>query len=108
MIGVTFDTSAGDARTESGTSSTPLPMSKGMLTFARRWIRRALVRGRQAGRMGKVKASKVAGLKPKKKCCRKKTRCLECPVVVMRMRKVENDGLSKKELRKYLDRARAA
>ncbi|SED42936.1 hypothetical protein SAMN04490240_3896 [Rhodococcus pyridinivorans] len=36
--------------------------------------------------MGKVKASKVAGLKPKKKCCRKKTRCLKCPVVVMRMK----------------------
>ncbi|UYP20035.1 hypothetical protein OED52_05670 [Rhodococcus sp. Z13] len=58
--------------------------------------------------MGKVKPSKVASLKPKKKCCRKKTRCLKCPVVVMRMKKVENDGLSKKELRKYLEKARAA
>jgi len=58
--------------------------------------------------MAKVKASKVAGLKPKKKCCRKKTRCLKCPVVVMRMKRAEKDGLSKKELRRYLDKARAA
>ena len=42
--------------------------------------------------MGKVKASKVSQLKPKKKCCRKKTRCIKCPVVIMRMKKLENEG----------------
>lgn len=58
--------------------------------------------------MGKVKASKVSGLKPKKKCCRKKTRCLKCPVVVMRMKKLEAQGASKKELKQGLKKARAA
>ena len=57
---------------------------------------------------GKVKASKVSGLKPKKKCCRKKTRCLKCPVVIMRMKKLEGEDLSKKELEKRLKKARAA
>ncbi|MFZ2526927.1 MAG: hypothetical protein WAX14_04620 [Rhodococcus sp. (in: high G+C Gram-positive bacteria)] len=58
--------------------------------------------------MGKVKAGKVAGLTPKKKCCRKKTRCIKCPVVVMRMKKIEHEDLSKKELKKRLEKARAA
>ncbi len=40
----------------------------------------------------KFKASTVAGLKPKKKCCRKKTRCVKCPVVIMRMKKVQDNG----------------
>lgn len=57
---------------------------------------------------GKVKASKVSGLKPKKKCCRKKTRCLECPVVIMRMKRLEDEGATKKELKKGLKKARAA
>lgn len=57
---------------------------------------------------GKVKASKVSGLKPKEKCCRKKTRCLRCPVVIMRMKKLEDEGATKKELKKGLDKARAA
>ncbi|MEE2035119.1 hypothetical protein [Rhodococcus chondri] len=56
----------------------------------------------------KIDASRIADLKPKKKCCRKKTRCLKCPVVIMRMKKVENDGSSKKQLRKHLDKSRAA
>lgn len=58
--------------------------------------------------MGKVKASEVSSLVPKKKCCRKKTRCLKCPVVIMRMKKLENDGATKKELAKGLKKARAA
>ncbi|WP_305094363.1 hypothetical protein [Prescottella sp. R16] len=57
---------------------------------------------------GKVKASEVSGLKPKKKCCRKKTRCLKCPVVIMRMKKLEDQGATKKELKKGLKKARAA
>ena len=44
--------------------------------------------------MGKVKTGKVSGLKPKKKCCRSKTRCIKCPVVIMRMKKLEDEGAS--------------
>ncbi|MBF6210830.1 hypothetical protein IU433_09930 [Nocardia puris] len=58
--------------------------------------------------MGKVKASKVSKLKPKKKCCRKKTRCLKCPVVIMRMKKQEAAGVKGKDLKKALKQARAA
>lgn len=58
--------------------------------------------------MGKVKASRVSGLKPKKKCCRSKTRCVKCPVVIMRMKKLEDAGVSGKELKKGLKKARAA
>lgn len=57
--------------------------------------------------MGKVKAKNVSGLKPKKKCCRKKVRCIKCPVVIMRMKKLEASGASKKDLKKGLDLARA-
>ncbi|KJF21568.1 UNVERIFIED_ORG: hypothetical protein FNL38_10258 [Nocardia globerula] len=66
------------------------------------------VEGKTQCHMGKVKPSKVSQLKPKKKCCRKKTRCVKCPVVIMRMRKLENNGASKKELKVGLKMARAA
>ncbi|WP_196054873.1 hypothetical protein [Nocardia aurantiaca] len=58
--------------------------------------------------MGKVKAKDVSGLKPKKKCCRKKTRCVKCPVVIIRMKKAEAAGCHGKELKKCLKVARAA
>ncbi|AEF41816.1 MULTISPECIES: hypothetical protein [Hoyosella] len=58
--------------------------------------------------MGKVKASKVSSLKPKKKCCRSKTRCLRCPYVVAKMKKYEAAGVSGGELKKCLKKARAA
>lgn len=58
--------------------------------------------------MSKVKASKVARLEPKKKCCRSKKRCITCPVVIMRMKKLEKNGASKKELEAGLKKARAA
>ncbi|MBL1076071.1 hypothetical protein JK358_16860 [Nocardia sp. 2] len=58
--------------------------------------------------MGKVKAKHVSALKPKKKCCRKKTRCLKCPVVIMRMKKLEAQGVCGKDLKKGLKAARAA
>lgn len=58
--------------------------------------------------VGKVKAKKVSSLKPKKKCCRKKTRCLKCPVVIMRMKKAEAAGCCGKDLKKALKQARAA
>lgn len=58
--------------------------------------------------MGKVKAKKVSSLKPKKKCCRSKTRCVKCPVVIMRMKKLENEGVTGKDLKKGLKKARAS
>ncbi|MEU1207975.1 hypothetical protein ACFRAQ_03625 [Nocardia sp. NPDC056611] len=58
--------------------------------------------------MGKVKAKDVSRLKPKKKCCRKKTRCMKCPVVIMKMKKAEAAGCCGKELKKCLKAARAA
>ncbi len=58
--------------------------------------------------MGKVKAKNVSGLTPKKKCCRSKTRCMKCPVVVKRMQKAEHAGVSGKDLKKALKQARAA
>nr|WP_314143544.1 hypothetical protein [uncultured Rhodococcus sp.] len=57
--------------------------------------------------MGKIKAASVSGMKPKKKCCRKKVRCVTCPVVIMRMKKLESAGATKKDLKKGLKTARA-
>ncbi|MDL9935685.1 hypothetical protein QSJ18_02905 [Gordonia sp. ABSL1-1] len=56
--------------------------------------------------MGKVNPAKVGRLKPKKKCCRSSTRCVRCPVVVNRMRKLDVDDMSKKDLGKALKKAR--
>jgi hypothetical protein len=53
-----------------------------------------------------LKPRKVAGLKPKKKCCRSKPRCKRCPVVVSRVRKAERNGLRGKQLVKVYKRAR--
>ena len=47
-------------------------------------------------------------MKPKKKCCRKSTRCLRCPVVIHRMSKIDCDSMSKKKATKALKKARAA
>lgn len=58
--------------------------------------------------MGKVNPAKVCDLKAKKKCCRKSTRCVRCPVVIHRMRKLDSDAMSKKELGKALKKARVA
>ncbi|MBD8506265.1 hypothetical protein HT102_07195 [Hoyosella sp. G463] len=58
--------------------------------------------------MGKVKASKVSSLKPKKKCCRSKTRCMRCPYVVAKMKKLESNGVKGSDLKKQLKRVRAA
>ena len=57
---------------------------------------------------GKVKPHKVAGLKPKKKCCKKDTRCVRCPVVIHRMSKLDLHGMSEKKAKKALKKARAA
>lgn len=58
--------------------------------------------------MGKVDPAKVCSLKPKKKCCKSSKRCVRCPVVIHRMRKLDTSGMSKKELNKALKKARAA
>lgn len=58
--------------------------------------------------MGKPDPAKVRDLKPKKKCCRSKTRCVRCPVVIRRMNELDPHGLSKKDLAKALKKARAA
>lgn len=56
--------------------------------------------------MGKPDPAKVARLKPKKKCCKKRTRCLRCPVVVHKMGKLDLADMSKKDARKALKKAR--
>ncbi|MGO3327262.1 hypothetical protein [Gordonia sp. (in: high G+C Gram-positive bacteria)] len=58
--------------------------------------------------MGKNDPARVARMKPKKKCCRKSTRCLRCPVVIHRMGKLDCDSMSKKQANKALKKARAA
>ncbi|ATD71681.1 MULTISPECIES: hypothetical protein [Gordonia] len=58
--------------------------------------------------MGNVDAAKVGSLKPKKKCCKSSTRCVRCPVVIHRMRKLDTSDMTKKELSKALKKARAA
>ncbi|BBZ29905.1 hypothetical protein MMAD_42000 [Mycolicibacterium madagascariense] len=54
----------------------------------------------------RVDPSKLAGVKPKKKCCRSKPRCKRCPLVLSKVRKAELLGLRGKELEKVFKRAR--
>lgn len=53
-----------------------------------------------------VKNSKVAGVKPKTKCCRSKPRCKRCPLVLSKVHKAELLGIRGKELDKVFKRAR--
>ncbi|AMO62872.1 Uncharacterised protein [Mycolicibacterium phlei] len=53
-----------------------------------------------------MKPSKLADLKPKKKCCRSKPRCKRCPVVLHQVRKAERHGAKGKDLVKVYERAR--
>jgi hypothetical protein len=53
-----------------------------------------------------LKPSKLADLRPKKKCCRSKPRCKRCPVVVSKVRKAERNGIRGKGLVKVFKRAR--
>ena len=53
-----------------------------------------------------MKPSKLADLKPKKKCCRSKPRCKKCPVVVHRVRKAQLNGIRGKRLVMVFKRAR--
>ena len=61
--------------------------------------------------MGKKKSAKKfkpTNLKPKKKCCRKDVRCMRCPVVVHRLRKLDLDRMDHKKLEKAIKKARVA
>ncbi len=55
-----------------------------------------------------MKPEKVAGLEPKKKCCRSKPRCKRCPLVLHKVEKARKSGLRGKELEKVYKRARKA
>ena len=55
-----------------------------------------------------MKSAKIAGLKPKKKCCRSKPRCKRCPLFLHKVRKAEHNGMRGKELDKVFKRARKA
>jgi hypothetical protein len=54
-----------------------------------------------------LKSSKLPDLNPKKKCCRSKTRCKRCPVVVYHVRRAERNGIRGKDLVKVFKRARS-
>lgn len=58
--------------------------------------------------MAKVTASTFTEVKPKKKCCRKSTRCAVCPVVLHRLGKMHAEDFSRKQFDKALKKARAA
>ncbi|MCZ0730383.1 hypothetical protein [Mycolicibacterium iranicum] len=55
-----------------------------------------------------MKIEKLAGAKPKKKCCRSKPRCKRCPLVLHKVHKAELLGIRGKELEKVYKRARKA
>ena len=57
--------------------------------------------------MGKTKGMKLLTAKPKKKCCRKKTRCERCPVVIHQLNKLARHGADGKELQRSLKSIRA-
>jgi hypothetical protein len=60
------------------------------------------------GEHSSVKSSKLAGAKPKKKCCRSKPRCKRCPLVLSKVHEAELLGIRGKELDKVFKRARKA
>lgn len=47
-------------------------------------------------------------VKVKKHCCRSRPRCTGCPVVVMRLQRLDTDGMSDKKVRRAVKKARAA
>lgn len=57
--------------------------------------------------MGKKSPQAIMGATPKKKCCRSKTRCMKCPVVISRLHKCDAHTLDKKQFAKALKKARA-
>lgn len=55
-----------------------------------------------------VDAALIGAKKIKKKCCRSQPRCKGCPVVLMRAARLQESGLTGKDLKKAVKRARAA
>ncbi len=56
---------------------------------------------------GKVELPGIAGrVKLKKTCCRSAPRCTGCPVVVMRLQRLDPTGMSDKKLAKAVKKAR--
>ena len=55
-----------------------------------------------------VDAALIGAKKVKKKCCRSQPRCKGCPVVLMRAARLQESGLTGKDLKKAVKRARAA
>ena len=55
-----------------------------------------------------LKPTKLADLRPKKKCCRSKPRCKRCPVVVHQVQKAERNGIRGKDLTKVFKCARSS
>jgi hypothetical protein len=54
-------------------------------------------------------ATAITGAKKvKKKCCRSAPRCKGCPVLLMRAARLQEEGLTGKDLKKAVKRARAA
>lgn len=47
-------------------------------------------------------------VKVKKKCCRSRPRCKGCPVVVMRLQRLDTGDMSTKKLAKAVKKARSA
>jgi hypothetical protein len=56
--------------------------------------------------VGKLKAKDIGRIKPKSKCCKKRTRCVKCPVVLHRLGKQDCGSMCKKDFQKVLDKAR--
>lgn len=98
-------------------------MAKGSRKRPDRTLREALAVAEraavdEAGRVAELRRSepssiaRVADLagakKVKKKCCRSTPRCKGCPVVLMRTARLADAGLSGKDLKKAIKRARAA
>lgn len=64
---------------------------------------------RAGGPVGVAAAAALLGAKKiKKKCCRSRPRCKGCPVVLMRTARLQESGLTGKDLKKAVKRARAA
>ena len=54
----------------------------------------------------KACVKKLLSAKPKKKCCRSKSRCKKCPLVLHKVHKAAHNGLRGKELEKVYKLAR--
>ena len=98
-------------------------MAKGSRKRPERTLREALAVAEraaadEAGRVAELRrtdpssVARVADLagakKVKKKCCRSTPRCKGCPVVLMRTARLADAGVSGKDLKKAIKRARAA